>query len=126
MFGKKTHLKIGKSGEDIAAAELKRLKYKILARNYVSPYGEVDIVARDKSSLVFVEVKSRVGVKFGYPSEAVDYSKEKKIAETAEYYINTSKRKYKEVRFDIVEVIFENKECSLFSVNVIKDAFLAP
>ena len=66
---------IGKIGEEAATKFLKKLGYKIIKRNYKNYYGEIDIIAKEKSCTVFVEVKTRTSINYGYASEAVDYRK---------------------------------------------------
>jgi putative endonuclease len=95
----------GKAGEDAAANYLSSNGMLIIARNYRSPYGEVDIVALDHGALVFIEVKSWSK----FPIESLEFSinekKQKKIIETAKYFI-ANNRKYSNtaVRFDVVFV----------------------
>ncbi|OGY24833.1 MAG: hypothetical protein A2Y57_00255 [Candidatus Woykebacteria bacterium RBG_13_40_7b] len=77
---------LGRLGEDLAAEYLKKQGYKILDRNFHSRVGELDIVAQDKETLVFIEVKTRWSKKFGLPVEAITSWKLKSILKTAEYY----------------------------------------
>ena len=70
-----SRLQLGKAGEDLAAAVLKKQGYKILERNYVTPLGEIDLVARQGKTLVIIEVKTRKGTRFGSPQEAVSAAK---------------------------------------------------
>lgn len=80
--------KIGKWGEDAAARYLERLGYEILARNVRTPYGEIDLVARQPSGeLVFVEVKTRTNTSYGYPEEAVDSRKQAHLVSSAQAYL---------------------------------------
>lgn len=115
---------IGKLGEDIAHNFLMKEGYIILERNFQCRTGEIDIVARDKKYVVFIEVKARSSFIYGSPAEAVNIFKKNKIINTANYYI---KRKMIydfniQFRFDVVEVyINRNGECK--SINLIKDAF---
>ena len=70
---------LGKSGEDLACRELRRRGYEILARRYRTRVGELDIVARDGPTIVFVEVKTRTSAAYGAPCEAVGPRKQHKI-----------------------------------------------
>lgn len=106
----------GASGEVKVAKLLKKSKYKIILRNYVTPYGEADILAEKDGELFFVEVKSRSSLKFGTPAEAVDYKKQEKYRKIAEYYILTNKLSDVNVRFVVAE-------CLRDDVNFIFDAF---
>ena len=101
----------GTSYEAQAAEELRRRGYEILEMNFRCRIGEVDIIARDKEYLVFVEVKFRKSAKRGMPVEAVGYAKQRKISSVAGYYMmshgmleNTS------VRFDVVAILGEEIE----------------
>ena len=89
------HLKIGKVGEQEAVKFLKKKNYKIIDQNFSCKIGEIDIIAYQKDTIVFVEVKTRKNNLFGTPGQAVNKSKQKKIIKTALYYlqlkINTMK-----------------------------------
>ena len=93
----------GQCGEDAATEFLKRKKYKIIERNYKNKFGEIDIIAKTKTDLVFVEVKTRSSEKFGTPAEAVTYYKKQKIVNTAQYYLYKNPTDLN-ISFDIVEV----------------------
>ena len=82
---------------------LKKKGYKILEQNYKNKIGEIDIIAKDKNNLIFVEVKTRRSEKFGTPSEAVTYYKKQKIVNTAKMYLLKNPTDLN-IRFDIVEV----------------------
>lgn len=79
--------RFGYKGEDLAADFLRRKGYDIVAVNYTTSFGEIDIVARYKETTVFVEVKSRRSERFGVPAEAVHYRKRKKIVKTAQCWL---------------------------------------
>ncbi|MBA4371940.1 MAG: YraN family protein [Thermodesulfovibrio sp.] len=98
---------VGKQGEAAALAFLLQAGYSILATNYKTVFGEVDIIARDKDITVFVEVKSRSGSAFGFPFEAVTPRKQAKIRKVALFYM---KQKKKEIplRFDVLSINIEN------------------
>ena len=70
---------IGKKGETVAVRYLKKQGYRIVEQNYRSKVGEIDIIARDKQSLVFVEVKTRTNEKFGLPETSITQEKLEKI-----------------------------------------------
>ncbi|HEX4348144.1 MAG TPA: YraN family protein [Vicinamibacterales bacterium] len=112
----------GKIGEDLACEELVRRGYEILARRYRQRGGEIDIVARDGLTLVFVEVKSRGGRAFGDGSEAVTPRKQRTIAALALDYMARHKVHECPCRFDVVSVLLENGQTT---VEVVRDAFSA-
>lgn len=78
---------VGARHEEEAARYLEQQGYQILERNFFSRYGEIDLIAKDKDTLVFVEVKYRSGASFGDPAEAVTAKKQERIRKTARYYL---------------------------------------
>lgn len=109
----------GNKGEDIAVDYLKKKGYTVLHRNYNTPLGEADIVAKDKNIIVFVEVKTRSSDAFGQPFEAVNYKKQEKLKKIALYYLKHNKIE-SPVRFDIVSIISRNGKAE---INHILEAF---
>jgi putative endonuclease len=99
-----TKIGIGKRGEELAVRHLEDAGYRIIERNYRCLLGEIDVVARDGESLVFVEVKSRRGEGFGDPQEAVGPRKQKKISRIAQYYLKEKRLRDVRARFDVVAV----------------------
>ncbi|MFO7570093.1 MAG: YraN family protein [Smithellaceae bacterium] len=95
----------GKEGEKIAAGYLKQIGYRITEVNYRCPIGEIDIVARDKDTLVFVEVKARKSGLMGYPEQAVGVKKQKKMSQLALWYLQEKKLSDANTRFDVVAVV---------------------
>lgn len=114
---------LGKSGEKFAAKFLKKNGYKIKELNYRSPLGEIDIIAQDGDTLVFVEVKTRTSKVFGSPAEAVNSKKRKQIANCARHYLLNKKLKNEAARIDIVSVVLEGKK---MQAELIKNAFDVP
>lgn len=96
---------IGKDGEEQAVMFLKKKHYKILTRNYRTYYGEIDIVAKIKETIVFVEVKSRKNDTMGRPEEWVTYQKRKKIVSAAKKYISANELNEKNFRFDVIAIL---------------------
>ena len=94
----------GKTGEKTAEKFLKKKGCQILHRNYKTNLGEIDLIVVDKDALVFVEVKSRSGLGFGTPAEAVTYFKRSKINQVAAQYLTRHMLHGVPVRFDVVEV----------------------
>ncbi|MDD5349773.1 MAG: YraN family protein [Chthoniobacteraceae bacterium] len=115
---------LGRRGERIAARHLRRLGYKVLYRNYRAPNGgEVDIVCRDRDTLVFVEVKTRTSDAFGAPAEAVTPSKQRLIARGALAWLRLLGNPDIYYRFDIVEIRVTGKKTE---AGVIRNAFTLP
>jgi putative endonuclease len=94
----------GKTGEDLAVAELERRGYAIVARRYRTRHGEIDIVAREGETTVFVEVKARTTVEFGTAAEAVTRRKQRQLASMATDYLARNQLTYAPCRFDVVAV----------------------
>jgi putative endonuclease len=100
------HLRLGARGEKMAGAFLRRQGYRILYRNFRARHGgEVDIVCRDRDTLVFVEVKTRTGEEFGRPVEAVNAAKRKLISRGALTWLQLLDNPDILVRFDVVEIV---------------------
>jgi len=95
---------IGRRGEALAEGFLKRKGYKILDRNWKGRAGEIDIVALDGKTVVFVEVKTRSSEKFGSPKDAVDSRKKKHLTNAAKEYLRKKRKSKKPARFDVVGI----------------------
>ena len=111
------HHETGKIGEDLAAKYLQQLDYRIIERNFVAKQGEIDIIARDKQELVFIEVKTRTNTLYGKPVEAVNEPKQKHLISTAKYYLYSRHLENEFVRFDVIEVYLRQ---NLYRINHIK------
>lgn len=94
----------GKTGEDLAVRELERRGYEIVARRWRQRRGEIDIIARDGATLVFVEVKARDSLAFGDGAEAVTALKRRRITQLAEEYLTRHRLADCPCRFDVVSV----------------------
>ncbi len=112
---------IGNRGENVAKKYLLNQGYNILDKNYTCNIGEIDIIAEKEGLIVFIEVKSRNSLNFGYPYEAVDRKKQIKLIKVAQNYINYKRIRNTQFRFDIIEVYLKQSN----RVNHIKDAFWA-
>lgn len=93
----------GMQAEDAAAQFLRNKNYRIIARNYKTACGEADIVAQDRETLVFVEVKARVSRAFGQPFEAVDLRKQERLRRIALLYLKKAGKELP-VRFDVISI----------------------
>jgi len=101
---------LGKQGEELAIRHLKALGYKILDRNYRCFLGEIDIVAKDKTALIFVEVKTRKSDSDVEPFESIGAKKQAKLRELAEYYLQDKDISDSEIRFDVLSIVSDDKE----------------
>ncbi len=116
-------IEIGKFGEKAAVEYLREHGYKILHTNYRCSLGELDIVALDKDTLVFIEVKSRSSDFFGYPQEGVTKKKQSKIIKLAQVYIKQNQKAGYKCRFDVVSVLLNRHNMNIKSIDLITDAF---
>lgn len=111
---------IGVLGEKIACKWYTDRKYKLLTVNYKTRFGEIDIIAQTKNTIVFIEVKTRKDNKFSYAKEAVTYSKQQKIKSAAAQYLQSHGAEDMFVRFDVVEIYHRDTKPE---INVIENAF---
>lgn len=112
---------LGAFGENMANEYLSECGYKVLDRNFSCRTGEIDIIALQGDTVVFIEVKTRSSEKFGLPSEAVSATKQRKIVKTALYYLQKNRLMDYMCRFDVIEIIVdEENNCR---INLIQDAF---
>ena len=108
----------GRLGEEIALKYIISKGGTIVEKNYRTKMGEIDLIARMNGELVFIEVKSRSNINYGYPCEAVNYKKKRKITNVAKYYILDNSLEYISVRFDVIEIYLTDKK-----INHIVNAF---
>lgn len=101
----KARISLGKRGEDMAAAYLLKKKYTIIARNYRQKTGEIDIIARDRQTLVFIEVKTRSSLLFGQPYEAVTTKKQVQLSRVALDYMSRNRQLDHAARFDVISIL---------------------
>lgn len=107
---KKEKLKIGHIGESIASKYLRKKGYRIIERNYKTKYAEIDLVVHRGSILVFVEVRTRTGKRFGSPEESIKKDKLYRLVKNAQAYMNRI-RYYKEFRIDAICIILDENSC---------------
>ena len=109
--------KIGSDKEKLAVEYLKEYNIDILAMNYRTKQGEIDIIGKDGECIVFIEVKYRSSTTYGYPEEAVNISKQRKIRSVATYYMLTHNIPMdSQVRFDVISILGNQ-------INHIRNAF---
>ena len=110
----------GEAGEALAARLLRRQGYRILETNYRTPIGEIDLIARGRDTIVFVEVKARRSPHFGHPKTAVTALKQRKLSMVALYYLKTTGQSGAKARFDVVAISGETERPE---VEVVRNAF---
>ncbi len=113
--------KTGEKGEKIAARFLEKKGYTIIAKNFQTRFGEIDIICRNKQYLVFAEVKTR-GERFIVSGrDAVGFAKQQRILKAAIQYMQNDPVEL-QPRFDVVEVVFGEKECQIEHIENAFDA----
>jgi len=112
---------LGATGEELAISYLKKLGYRIVERNFRCKLGEIDVVAYDGNTLVFVEVRTKKSRHFGSPVSSVSYQKQRKLISLAKFYIKKHKLFNKSARFDVVGVRFDSD--GSYRINLIQNAF---
>ena len=95
---------VGRHGEDAAVEELERRGYAVLSRRYRTRHGEIDIVARDGETIVFIEVKAKESAEFGTAAEAVTARKQRRVISMAVDYLARNRLTTKPCRFDVVAI----------------------
>lgn len=110
---------LGRIGENIIADYITKLGYKVVERNFACNQGEIDIIAKDKEELVFIEVKTRTDISYGEASEAVTDTKKRHLINSIKYYIYKQKLENQPIRIDVAEVYIK---CGKAKINYIKQA----
>ncbi|MBI5614505.1 YraN family protein [Candidatus Gottesmanbacteria bacterium] len=101
---------LGKRGENIAATYLKNHGYRVIERNFKKRYGEIDCIALKDNILIFVEVKTRIGITFGRPEEAVTKRKLQEVIQTGQYYALLHPQLPTSQRVDVIAIILNEDE----------------
>lgn len=109
-------IKIGTLGEDIACDFLSKKGYTILQRNFKARYGELDIIAIETNTLVFIEVKTRTTLRFGTPEEAITPRKLHELIQTAQYFSLLHPELPKLQRIDVIGIMIDEHTESMQSI----------
>ena len=112
----------GEKSESVAVDFLKKQGYRIIELNYRTKLGEIDIIAKQEKTLVFIEVKARKSSRFGRPELAVTPKKQRKISMVALFYLKSTKQSNAKARFDVV-AINSAKAKESPNIKIIKNAF---
>lgn len=106
------HQRLGRSGEAMAAHYLRKSGYRLCVRNYRCPYGEIDLVARNREDVVFVEVKTRREPQF-HPSLSITPRKQQRLRNAGQYYWETENNELLQPRFDVITISLHGGEAHL-------------
>lgn len=112
-------MRLGEKGERLAASYITKQGYRIIRKNYKTRIGEIDLIAMDGDTLVFIEVKTRESLVYGHPHESVNRRKKSKISSVASLYLKTLEE-IPPCRFDVVSVYSNGSRPEL---EIIRDAF---
>jgi putative endonuclease len=116
----KERLDLGRLGEDLALKKIKSLGYKCIVRNYRCPLGEVDLIARDGDTLVFIEIKTRRDRSLGYAKESINARKKRQLSKVALAYMKSHDVAEAKSRFDVVAVHIRE---GMYEIEVVRNAF---
>ncbi len=115
---------LGKAGEKAAVEYLKASGYRILQTNFRCKLGEIDVIGMDGQYIAFVEVKTRTNSHYGFPAESINLKKQKTMIKVAQTYMAFKKLFNTNFRFDVVEVMMDNKGGSKrIDIKLLKNAF---
>ena len=115
-----TTKKIGDAGEQLALNYLEKKGLKLISRNFRQRGGEIDLIMQDNLALVFIEVRLRKSARFGSAEESVTLQKQRRLIQTAQYYLQINTQKYALYRFDVIGIRPDNND---LNINWVKDAF---
>jgi putative endonuclease len=116
-----SHHGLGRSGEEVALQYLKRKRYRIIKKSFRMFRGEIDIIAFERQTLVFFEVKTRQSEDFGLPEESVNEAKQNQIRKVANGFLAKNKLENTECRFDVISISLDKDRG--YSIRHIKNAF---
>jgi len=111
---------LGKKGEELALQFLKKKGYRILEKNYICRLGEIDLIAQEKDTLAFVEVKTRRSTAFGPPQMAVDQKKQEQLSKAALQFLKERRLEEAKARFDVIAILFGPQGAE---IELIRNAF---
>jgi len=111
---------LGQKGEEVAIQFLKKNGYRILETNYVCKLGEIDIIAKEKDTLTFIEVKTRTSTLFGPPQLSVTPAKQMQLSKAALYFMKEKNLENVKARFDVVAILLDPQG---EKIELIRDAF---
>jgi len=116
----KERIRVGKAGEIAARAYLEELGYTIVEVNYRCPIGEIDIVTRDRDTIVLVEVRTKTSRSYGSPEESINAEKARRLRRLALYYLQSKKQIETSSRIDLMAVILSKETLEVRNIRHIK------
>ena len=118
---KSHHITTGKKGEEDGVVYLRKMGYKVLERNFKTPFGEIDIITEEAGYIVFIEVKTRRDTSYGMPEEAVHVQKQAKLIKSAQSYLKKNGWLERLARFDVLSILMGDRDGPNF--RLVQDAF---
>ncbi len=115
---------LGRAGERTAARYLKRKKWRIRATRYSTPVGELDLIAEDGTTIVFVEIKTRTDRDWAEPEDSVTLEKQRRLTRAARWYLHHERLDTRPARFDVVSVVQPAERGVPASIEHFEEAFL--
>ena len=116
-------LKFGRDGESAALIFLKKKGYRVLEKNFRTKVGEIDIIAEQDGTIVFIEVKARASHEFGHPFNALTPAKQRKIIQTAQSFLAQNRLSDRNTRFDVVALTSEAGDQDSWEIELLINAF---
>lgn len=111
---------VGKKGEEAARYLLEEKGYRIIETNYRCPLGEIDLIAAEGKTIVFVEVRTKTGMAFGSPEESINTEKSRRLYRLAQYYLKVNSKNEHPVRIDLVAIMMDRTSLAVKSINHIR------
>jgi putative endonuclease len=121
MFEKDNRHQLGKDSEQLAVDFLQKNGYTIIQRNFRIRGGEIDIIAKEKNTLVFIEVKSRTTTRYGHAIQSLTSQQQKRLSKTALTYLYQHKMNNQSARFDVVAI--QKNQYTGTEIRLIRNAF---
>lgn len=116
----KKRLQVGQAGETAARRYLEKLGYGIIESNYRCSLGEIDLIARDKQTVVLAEVRTRTSSAFGSPEESITAEKARRLRRLALYYLQATRQGETPSRIDLLAVMLDKESLEVQSIRHIK------
>lgn len=112
--------KKGRTGEEIARKFLENNGVTILKSNYLTKFGEIDLIGIENKTIIFIEVKLRKSLSYGLPEESINKKKLQKLQKVMDYFLSKTTIEYDQCRFDVMSILY-SAQSGLYSINWLKN-----